>query len=90
MLTLQELQDRLGKLDNWALDGQFIVKEVDFHSFKESVDFVNKVAELAEKEDHHPEITISGNIVRLSLTTHKEHSLTNKDFDFAEKIDKIV
>jgi len=89
MLTLQELQERMGRLSEWALEDKFIVKEVHFESFKESMEYVNKVAEIAEKMHHHPEIMIMGNIVRLSLTTHKEHELTNKDFDVAEEIDKI-
>ncbi len=89
MLTLQEVSQLMEKLDNWVLDGQSIVKEIEFPDFKSAIAFVNKVAEASEKHNHHPEIIITFNIVRLSLTTHSAKSLTELDFKVAEDIDKI-
>jgi len=79
----------MGQLNNWSLDGEMISKEVDCMSFKEAMEFVNDVAEIAEKLGHHPSIMIDGNVVRLSLTTHKEKCLTEKDFEVAMEIDKL-
>lgn len=89
MLTLSELNEKLGKLDNWVLDGNYITKEVDFKDFKDAMNFVNKVAEIAEKNNHHPDILINFNIVRLSLTTHSIKGLSDEDFKVAEEIDGI-
>ena len=89
MLPLSTIQERMAKLNNWALEGESIVKDFVFQGFLESVWFVNKVAEIAEKEQHHPDIIINYNNVRLVSTTHSERGLTSKDFDLAEKIDKI-
>ena len=52
--------------------------------------FVNKVAEQAEKANHHPDIDIRYNRVRLGLVTHDAGGLTAKDFDLAAQIDKLV
>ena len=89
MMTLAELEKRMKKLKDWALEGSMIVKDNVFKNFKDALDYVNKVGELAEKQVHHPDIMIMYNHVRLSLTTHSEKGLTEKDFDLAEEIDKI-
>lgn len=79
----------MSKLRNWALDGNSIVKDKVFRNFKESLEFVNKVGEIAEKHNHHPTILISYEIVRMTLITHSVKGLTLKDFDVAEEIDKL-
>ncbi len=89
MLTLKEIQDHMLELKEWNLDFSSISKDFDFKDFKESLDFVNKVGELAEKHNHHPDIMINYNRVRLTLTTHSEKGLSKKDFDIAKEIDKI-
>ena len=89
MITLGEIQRRMQNLNNWALEEQSIVKDYSFPSFKEALDFVNKVGIIAEKQNHHPDILISYNKVRLILTTHSEKGLTEKDFKVAEEIDKV-
>ncbi len=89
MLTLSEIQEKMSKLRNWALERDSIVKDKVFRDFKEAVAFVNKVAEIVEKHNHHPDIVISYNIVRMSLTTHSARGLTEKDFEVAEEIDRI-
>lgn len=60
-----------------------------FSDFPPAVKFVNKVARLAEKAQHHPDIDIRWNKVRLSLTTHDQGGLTGKDFSLARLIDKL-
>jgi 4a-hydroxytetrahydrobiopterin dehydratase len=89
MLNLARIQARMAQLNNWNLDGEMIVKEFNFMSFGEAMEFVNDVAEIAEKAQHHPSIIIDGSMVRLSLTTHKERCLTDLDFDVAMEIDKV-
>ncbi len=89
-LALARIQQRFGELDNWALEGATdLVKEFTFESYIEAIEFVNNVAALAEKLHHHPMILINYTIVRLTLTTHSEHALTDKDFDLAKAIDEL-
>jgi 4a-hydroxytetrahydrobiopterin dehydratase len=66
-----------------------IKKEFRFKNFTEAMIFVNKIANLAESEGHHPDIFISWNKVRLELFTHAIHGLSENDFILAAKIDKL-
>ena len=89
MLTLQEIQDEMKELRDWSLEFSSITKDFLFKDFKEALIFVNRVGEIAENLQHHPDIMINYNMVRLNLTTHSEKSLTKKDFDAAKEIDKL-
>jgi len=89
MLSLGEINQELSTLNGWSLEGSSISKNFTFSNFKESIDFVNNVGEIAEKNEHHPDIIINYNQVRLSLTTHSENGLTRKDFQLAKEIDMI-
>lgn len=89
MLSLIEIQRKMGKLDGWSLEGNVIVKERFFDNFKDSMVFVNKVGEIAEGKNHYPEILIASGIVQVTLTNRKEGGLTEMDFEVAEEIDKI-
>jgi 4a-hydroxytetrahydrobiopterin dehydratase len=60
-----------------------------FNDFLEAMQFVNQVARSAEGMNHHPDISIHYNKVRLSLTTHDEGGLTERDFRLARKIDRL-
>ena len=88
-MNLQEIAERMEKLDNWSLEGNTIVKGFSFDNFMEALDFVNKVGKVAEEKGHHPNILIDYSLVRLVLTTHSVRELTEKDFEVAEEIDKI-
>ncbi len=90
MLSLNEITTKLSKLKGWELEGSTITKNLTFQNFKEAIDYLNKVAEIAEKYNHHPDISISYTAVRLTLTTHSERALTETDFEVAEEIDKIL
>lgn len=78
------------QIPQWSIEDKEIKREFDFESFQEAIDFVNKVAEIAEEHNHHPDICIFYNKVRLTLSTHKAGGLTEKDFVLASLIDKIV
>ncbi len=88
-MNLQDIAKRMDKLHNWSLEGNTIVKIFSFPDFKMALEFVNKIAEIAEKQNHHPDILISHNMVRILLTTYSQKMLTDNDFDFAEEVDKI-
>lgn len=90
MLTLEDIKNEMGKLNNWSLDGQSITKDWEFRHFKEAIEFLNKVKDVAVEKNHYPRIFVDGVAVRLVLTTDYENGLSKKDFELAEELDKIV
>ena len=79
-------------MENWEEKNNTLIKDFKFKGFTQAVEFVNKVAELANKADHHPDILIHGySNVEIRLTTHSELSkVTQKDHDLAEQIDNLI
>ncbi len=88
-MTEQEIQQNLAELNGWELDGNAIKKAWQFRDFAEAMRFINQVAELAEKHDHHPELFNVYNRVELRFSTHDAGGLTPKDFAIAREIDRI-
>ena len=89
-LSQTEIQGKLRAIPGWELaKNKTIQKKFTFGNFKEALAFVDQVGELAEKSNHHPDITINYNKVTLSLMTHDAGGLTTKDFDLADHIEKI-
>jgi len=75
---------------DWREDGDALTRDLEFANFAEAMAFVNRVAEVAERENHHPDIAIhSWNRVRLSLSTHSEGRITDADRAMAAKIDEL-
>lgn len=89
-LKKQEIDARLARLNGWQLVDDSIRKDYKFKDFSGSMAFVVKIALEAEKAQHHPDITIEYNRVRIVLTTHSEEGLTDKDFTLAEKIETFA
>ncbi len=73
----------------WSLAEKEIKRDYRFRDFREAVAFVNKVAAIAETQDHHPDMLISYNRVRLTLSTRKIGGLSRNDFILAAKIDSL-
>ncbi len=69
--------------------GDTLQKEFDFEDFTEAIDFVDNVAHLAEQHNHHPDIHISYDTVRIELITHEEDKITNRDIELAKNIDGL-
>jgi len=88
-LTKPDIQQRLKKLEQWSHAGKALQKKYTFKAFLPAIAFVNKIAEAAESAGHHPDITINYSVVGISLSTHSEGGVTEKDFDLAAKIDQI-
>ncbi len=78
-------------IPNWdlALDGKSISRDLVFKDFRGAIVFVNQVAEIAEKEGHHPDMTVKWNKVRLECSTHAIGGLSTNDFILATKVDAI-
>tara|TARA_Y100000814_G_scaffold30454_1_gene19601 strand:- start:7 stop:336 length:330 start_codon:yes stop_codon:yes gene_type:complete len=84
---LEDLQDKL-KNDWKIINEHHLEKEYSFKNFKEALDFTVRVGELAENQDHHPDIFLAWGKVKLTIWTHKIDGLTESDFIFAAKADK--
>jgi 4a-hydroxytetrahydrobiopterin dehydratase len=82
-----ELQSAVAKLAEWKLEADGLVRIVLFPDFASAMKFVNRAAELAEEADHHPDIDIRFNKIRLALTTHSEGGITRMDLEMASKLD---
>ncbi|GJM16784.1 MAG: putative pterin-4-alpha-carbinolamine dehydratase [Thermodesulfobacteriota bacterium] len=86
LLSENEIKDGLSGLEGWEHKENQIVKQFKFKNFVESMGFVTKVAILAERVDHHPDILIEYSKVTITLSTHSEGGLTEKDFNLATEI----
>lgn len=89
-LETPQIEERLKQIPEWSETNGAIQRTFLFKDFTGSIRFVNKVAELAEAMDHHPDILIRYNKVTLTLSTHDAGGITGKDFDLATKADKAV
>jgi 4a-hydroxytetrahydrobiopterin dehydratase len=90
LLNAQDIKEWLKKLPEWEHDKKHIERTFEFDDFTQAMEFVNGVAEIAEEEDHHPDIDVRYNKVRIALSTHSEGGLTELDFEVAEKIGTLV
>ena len=89
-LSKVEIHEKLKEMRGWSHMGKAIQKRYTLKSFLPAIALVNKIAEVAENEQHHPDITINYNVVGILLSTHSEGGVTQKDFDLALEIDKLA
>ena len=90
LLSENEITQKLSSLEGWGQEGNQIIKQYKFKNFVGSMGFVTKVAILAERADHHPDILIEYSKVKISLSTHSEGGLTEKDFNLAQEIEDAL
>ncbi|HVM40797.1 MAG TPA: 4a-hydroxytetrahydrobiopterin dehydratase [Acidimicrobiia bacterium] len=90
MARLNDDEIREGLPDGWAREGDAIRREYDFDGFPAAVRFVNRVADAAEAANHHPDIDIRYNRVALTLSTHSEGGITEKDLALASEADRLA
>ena len=85
----KEVEKRLGQLPGWTLVNDKIEKNYKFANFRQAIEFIDKIADVAEAENHHPDVLLwNWNNVKLTLTTHAVKGLSENDFILASKIDK--
>jgi 4a-hydroxytetrahydrobiopterin dehydratase len=90
-LNREQIEKYSKETPDWkVVDDKKITKEFKFKDFVAAMAFVNKVAEIAENEGHHPDIYIYYNLVRFELTTHAMKGLSENDFILAAKIDALL
>ena len=91
---LDEIHKYLKKVDGWDVKSNddksyYLLKEFPFKNFKQSQNFVNKIADIAEAENHHPDLTFGWGYCKVKIYTHAIKGLAESDFILAAKIDKI-
>ena len=89
-LTAAEISSELTTLPEWRLEDGQIVRNFEFTDFRESMSFVQLIGALAEREQHHPDIDIRYNRVRLALSTHDAHGITAADINLARAIATVL
>lgn len=89
-LMAEEVEDRLGSAVGWRLEGDYLMKRYEFANFAESLAFVNRVGEIAESADHHPDISFGWGYAELRTMTHDRGCITDIDFALIEKIDRLT
>jgi len=86
-MTQDTIEQRLHSLNGWTLTPGGIRKQYRLKDFRAAVNLVNRIADLAEEANHHPDILISYDRVTLTLVTHDAGGITEKDFELAARID---
>jgi 4a-hydroxytetrahydrobiopterin dehydratase len=90
VLSDDELSEALGGLPGWDVEDDALVRELRFADFREAVAFVVRVAFEAEAANHHPDLDIRYNRVRVALSTHSEGGITAKDVSLASALSDLA
>ncbi len=88
-LTEKEARDLLKQLDGWELGDKRISKTFTFKNYYQTIAFVNAVAWMTHREDHHPDMTVGYSKCRVEYTTHAIGGLSDNDFICAAKVDAL-
>lgn len=89
VMTEEQIQEELKACTEWSDMNGAIQRTYQFKDFVSSIEFVNKIAALAEQAAHHPDILIRYNKVTLTLSTHDAGGVTEKDFSLAGQADRV-
>jgi 4a-hydroxytetrahydrobiopterin dehydratase len=89
-LNRKEAEELARQIPSWKLVDSRLEEDFSFKDFDETMQFVNRVARVAQEEDHHPDIEISYNKVHLTLSTHSIGGLSRNDFIVAAKIQRLL
>lgn len=85
-----DARTRLSEIPGWDIGDKALVRKVSLPSFPDAIAFVVKVAFVAESADHHPDLLINYRRVTLTLWTHTEGGITEKDFALAKSLNKFI
>ena len=90
LLTDSEISKRIADFPDWARDGDAISRTVRFDTFADGIDYIRRLAPVADEADHHPDIDIRYRNVKFALTSHDSGGITDRDFTMATKIDGLL
>lgn len=90
VLSPEEIQTQLATLSAWQVKDNTLWRQVTFPSFLQAISFVNALAHLAERQDHHPDIDIRYATVTIAYSTHSAGGITALDFSGAKETDGLI
>jgi 4a-hydroxytetrahydrobiopterin dehydratase len=90
LLSSDEIARRLVALPNWRLADGRLIRTIETRDFRSALELVTRIADPADAQNHHPDVTIHWNVLTLSLWTHASNGITERDFRLAESIERIV
>lgn len=90
LLSDQRIDEALAALPEWRRDGDALQRTTELADFPQAIQVVNRVAELAESVNHHPDIDIRWRTLTFRLSTHSDGGITEKDVQLAEQIDETL
>jgi 4a-hydroxytetrahydrobiopterin dehydratase len=90
LLSDEDVDKALGGLPDWTREGNALVRTVELESFPQAIQVVNRVAEIAENDNHHPDIDIRWRTLTFRCGTHSAGGITAYDVTLAEEIDGVV
>jgi len=91
VLSDEDVKARLAELgEGWEKYGNSLRREFKFDDFSGAVEFVNRLTPTANELNHHPDVFLSSGVARVSLISHSEHGITEKDFELAKKLDELA
>lgn len=88
-VKLKQLQEQKEKKHDWKEVGGKLTKKYKFSDYDETIDFVNKVANIAKKQDHHPEMKIGYDYVIISMYDHEQNKISERCHNFAKAVEEI-
>lgn len=88
-LNAEEISTALAEVEDWKAENDVLSKRFEFKNFAEALEFVNKVGEIAERHDHHPDIYFGWGYAEINLTTHDRGGITAFDFAVAKEIESL-
>jgi 4a-hydroxytetrahydrobiopterin dehydratase len=90
LLTDDQITEALGHLTEWRAEGNALVREVELASFSQAIQVVNRIAEIAENDNHHPDIDIRWRTLVFRCTTHSAGGITASDVSLATEISSVI
>jgi 4a-hydroxytetrahydrobiopterin dehydratase len=90
VLDEAEVRERISQMSGWEIEDGALVKEYKRADFADSMRFVNRIAEAAEAANHHPDILVSWDRVKLTWVNHAEGGITARDLDMARRSDELA
>ncbi|MDY6766284.1 MAG: 4a-hydroxytetrahydrobiopterin dehydratase [Candidatus Nanohaloarchaea archaeon] len=89
-LDMEDIIDRVAEYEGWEQEGAWLTKLFEFDDFVDAISFVNEVADVAEDLNHHPQISVQNySDVVLSITSHEAGGITEKDFEFVDRVEAL-
>ena len=85
-----DVEDRMEGLEIWGVAGGKLATRIEFDSYRKAAFFANAVFSVSERMNHHPEVTVEYGAVEIDIETHGSDELTEKDFELAEQLEKVL